>query len=192
MQISKIIEIIQSEVSTTPYIIAIDGRCGSGKTTLATILKNHFKCNVIHMDDFFLQPHQRTKQRLNEIGGNVDVERFEQEVMIPLKQNRRFTYQKFDCKLQRLNEIVKVEPHDLTIIEGSYCMHPRLYDYYDLHLYLEIDKEKQLERIIRRNGEKNAEIFIQKWIPLEEKYFNEFNIKEISNYHFTIDEINNL
>ena len=38
-----------------PRIIAIDGRCASGKTTLAEALGRHYHCNVIHMDHFFLR-----------------------------------------------------------------------------------------------------------------------------------------
>ena len=62
--------------SAVPYIVAIDGRCASGKSTLAAYLKSALACSVIHMDHFFLQPHQRTEKRLREPGGNVDYERF--------------------------------------------------------------------------------------------------------------------
>ena len=34
-------------------LIAIDGRCASGKTTLAAQLHEQTDCDVIHMDDFF-------------------------------------------------------------------------------------------------------------------------------------------
>ena len=64
-----------------PSIISIDGRCASGKTTLSNLLKQIYDCNVFKMDDFFLQPHQRTKERLESPGENVDHERFEQEVI---------------------------------------------------------------------------------------------------------------
>jgi adenylylsulfate kinase-like enzyme len=35
-------------------LVAIDGRCASGKTTLAAALKEKLSCEIIHMDDFFL------------------------------------------------------------------------------------------------------------------------------------------
>ena len=44
-------------------IVAIDGRCGSGKTTLAAKLQKQLHCSVFHMDDFFLRPEQRTEER---------------------------------------------------------------------------------------------------------------------------------
>jgi len=66
-------------------IVAIDGKCTSGKTTLASKLTQIYDCNVFHMDDFFLRPEQRTPERFAEVGGNVDYERLQEEVMIPLK-----------------------------------------------------------------------------------------------------------
>ena len=60
-------------------LIAIDGRCASGKTTLARQLQNLRACNVFHMDDFFLRPEQRTESRLKSPDGNVDCERFLKE-----------------------------------------------------------------------------------------------------------------
>ena len=64
-----------------PLLIAIDGKCGSGKTTLGFYLKRQFDANLFHMDDFFLQDSQRTEERLAETGGNVDYERFREEVL---------------------------------------------------------------------------------------------------------------
>ena len=61
--------------SKTPFIIAIDGRCCAGKTTLAAKLKEQNGWSVFHMDDFFLQPKQRTKERLAQPGGNVDYDK---------------------------------------------------------------------------------------------------------------------
>ena len=71
-------------------VIAIDGNCTAGKTTLASVLAKEYDCNVFHMDDFFLRPEQRTAQRYAQPGGNVDYERFREEVMIPLKAGKSF------------------------------------------------------------------------------------------------------
>ena len=72
-------------------LIAIDGRCASGKTSISTELQNQLDCNIIHMDHFFLRPEQRTPERLNIPGENVDHERFSTEVLISLK-NRNKSY----------------------------------------------------------------------------------------------------
>ena len=59
-----------------PLVVAIDGRCGSGKTTVAALLAQRLDCTVLHADDFFLRPEQRTPQRMAQPGGNFDRERF--------------------------------------------------------------------------------------------------------------------
>ena len=65
-------------------LVAIDGPCASGKTMLAATVNKRFGGNVLHMDDFFLRPEQRTPERFAQPGGNVDRERFETEVLAPL------------------------------------------------------------------------------------------------------------
>ncbi len=158
-------------------LIAIDGRCAAGKTTLATHLQGLWECNVFHMDDFFLRPTLHTPKRLNEPGGNIEYERFLREVMLPLQDGRSFAYHPYDCKTQRLKRPVVVQPHPLSIIEGSYSCHPTLWDYYDLHIFLTVEPDEQLRRITLRNGT-NVEMFQEKWIPLEERYFGACQIEE--------------
>ncbi|MBQ8411006.1 MAG: hypothetical protein IJX15_04645 [Ruminiclostridium sp.] len=71
-------------------IVAIDGNCGSGKTTIARAVSEHFSCPVIRTDDFFLRPEQRTEERLSEVGGNIDYERFKEEVTASLEKGVDF------------------------------------------------------------------------------------------------------
>lgn len=153
-------------------IVAIEGGSASGKTTLAKMLSDVYDCTVFHMDDFFLRPEQRTKERYEEAGGNVDRERFLSEVLIPLKNGEQIKYRKFDCSTMTLTDEETVIPKKLTVIEGAYSMHPELAEYYDLSVFLDISPELQRERILRRNGEKMAARFFNEWIPLEEKYFS--------------------
>lgn len=159
-------------------IVAIDGRCGSGKTVLAQSIEKQISCNVIHMDDFFLREEQRSEERLKRAGENVDHERFLEEVLKPLSLNKSFEYCPYSCKTKSLGESVKVKPKRVTIVEGSYSCHKNLWNYYDLHIFMDIDKETQTERILKRNGAKMAKVFEEKWIPLEESYFEEYSIEE--------------
>lgn len=157
--------------------IAIDGRCTAGKTTLAARIAEQFDANVFHMDDFFLPPEKRTRERLSEPGGNVDRERFLSEVLLPIEAGKPFFYFPFDCKTKSLKSAVRVEPRSLCIIEGSYSCHPQLFDRYDLHLFLTVSKEEQLERLEKRCPEKRDD-FRERWIPMEEAYFQYFSMKE--------------
>lgn len=161
-------------------VIAIDGRSGSGKSMLASRIKCLFDCNVFHMDDFFLQPHQRTKERFAEPGGNIDYERFMREVIDNIKAGKEFEYRVFDCLRGELGETVRAVPKKLNIIEGVYSTHPLWKSVLDLKVFLYVNEAVQQERILKRNGEVMLRRFIEEWIPLEEKYFNAFRIKENS------------
>lgn len=157
--------------------VAIDGRCGSGKSTFAELLSKKFDCNVFHMDDFYLPLEKRTKERLNQSGGNIDRERFLEEALVPSKNGEAVIYKVFDCTAQALKPPVTKKPKNIVITEGSYSCHPEFYDFYDLHIFLTVSPEIQKERIIKRNGEEGYKIFKDKWIPFEEKYFNEQDIE---------------
>ena len=142
-----------------PLIVAIDGRCGSGKTTLGEYLEQVFDCNLFRMDDFFLRMEQRTPQRLKETGGNVDYERFEETVLRPIFQKQTVFYQPFSCRKWNLLEGYPVPYKKLNIIEGSYSMHPYFKNPYQLRVFLNISPKDQMENIKKRNGPEKAKQF---------------------------------
>lgn len=173
----NLVKIIGGLPKDKPLIIGIDGRCAAGKTTLAAKLQAEIDCAVFHMDDFFLRPEQRTEKRLQAAGENVDHERFLEEVMLPLKSGENpIVYRPYDCKKQALRGEIDLQTAAVNIVEGSYSLHPSLWEFYDLRIFLTVDPEEQMRRIIRRGGREGAEIFRSRWIPLEEKYFAAFGI----------------
>lgn len=163
---------------TQPVFLAIDGGSAAGKSTLALFLQRLYACTVFHMDDYFLQPHQRTKARLEEPGGNVDWERFLQEVLLPLHQGREATVRAYDCQLGQLMPPTQVLSGRLNIIEGAYSMHPLLQSSYDLSVFLDIAPELQHLRILRREKMPMQQRFFDQWIPMENAYFSAFHIPE--------------
>lgn len=160
--------------------VAIDGMSGSGKSFLASLLADTYECNVFHMDDYFLPLDMRTEKRLKEPGGNVHYERFREEVLNPLRENRPVISRAYSCGKWEYSEPRIIESKRLNIIEGSYSMHPHLREAYDLLIFLMIDREEQIRRIILRDPERSVQPFIDMWIPLENMYFNKLNIMDIS------------
>ena len=164
----------------TPRVIAIDGRAGSGKTTLSRQLAAVIGAGTVHMDDFFLPVELRSKDRLNEPGGNVHYERFKAEVLPHLKNSSAFAYRRFDCSKMAPGEMRDVAPSRWKIVEGAYSHHHVFGNYADLKVFYDISRSEQLKRIRKRNGEKTVAAFTSRWIPMEEKYIKAFNIKEKS------------
>ena len=159
-------------------IVAIEGGSASGKTTLGGMLEKLYCCTVFHMDEFFLQPEQRTPERYAEVGGNIDRERFLAEILEPLSRGDAVCYRSFDCHTMTLGNEKQVQLENLVIIEGAYSMHPELAKFYDLSAFLDIHPELQRQRILHRNGPEWAQRFFNEWIPQENRYFEETNIKE--------------
>ena len=157
-------------------IIAIDGKCTSGKTTLARQLAESYDCNVFHMDDFFLRPEQRVPERFAEVGGNVDYERFLEEVLLPLKTGKPFSYRPFQRATFTLAAPVAVTPKKLNIVEGTYSLHPHFANPYDLTVLLTVEPETQHQRILQR-PQRVHKPFFELWIPMENAYLEALTVQ---------------
>ena len=157
-------------------LLAIDGNCCAGKTTLSQRLGSLLDANVFHLDDYFLQPHMRSPQRLSQPGGNVDAERFLAQVLLPVSRGERATVQKYDCHADALLDPVFVSPKRIAIVEGAYSLHPLLEPFYDLKVFCRIDTALQESRILARNGAEALPVFRERWIPLENRYFEALDI----------------
>lgn len=160
-------------------IVAIDGHCGAGKSTLGRRIQQAYSANLFHMDDFFLPPDRKTPQRLAEPGGNVDRERFRRDVLDPILTNQPFSYRPYDCQTGELAAPVMVTPNRLEVVEGAYSLHPLLQDAYDIRVFCEISPGEQSARILSRNGPAMHRRFLNEWIPLENRYFEAYGIKEL-------------
>lgn len=159
-------------------IVAIDGRCASGKSTMAEMLSRIVGASVIHMDDFYLPAAMRTKERLAQPGGNVHRERFLQEVMPGLEMGEDFAYRRFDCRMMDLGEERKVMKSWAYVVEGAYSHHPELGEYADIKVFSNVEYEEQLRRIEARDGGRCLPMFKERWIPFEETYFAAFSVRE--------------
>ena len=168
-------------------ILAIDGFCTAGKTTLANDLKKELDANVFHADDYFLRPSQKTEGRLREIGGNFDYERFKSEIVDSLPSGEKFCYCPYNCKTGELLKPVWVQPKRLIIIEGSYCLHPYLGEYYDIAVFMDVSPDLQRERVLQRDKSLHQRFF-EEWIPKEQAYFEAFGIKSRCQIHINNNE----
>lgn len=154
-----------------PALIAVDGRCGSGKTGFAALASGVLVCSsdVVHMDDFYLPPERRTPDWMEVPAGNMDLERFQREVLRSPDRDGGTACRPYDCQTGRLGEPVELwEP--LTIVEGTYSQHPALAGYYDYKIFLTCDREEQTRRLRAREGD-YFPTFDRVWRRLEERYF---------------------
>lgn len=152
---------------TSFEIIALEGGCASGKTTISNQLKD---VTIIDVDDFFLNPSKKTKDRLNEVGGNIDYELYE-ECLKKIKPNSTITYTVYSCQNGTYYDKT-INIKDKVLLVGVYSYHQRVRKYINKLLYLIVDENTQLNRLKQRSL---YERFINEWLPMEVKYYNSFD-----------------
>lgn len=159
-------------------LVALDGRCGSGKTTLAEQLAERFPQSItVHTDDFYLPPSRRVTGWEKIPCANMDIQRLRNEIVAPARAGQAFSYRAYSCREGAYLPPRPLGPAPLVIVEGSYSHHPSLAPHYDIRIFVTCSPDEQARRLRRREGERYSN-FVERWIPLEEGYFANYSIEE--------------
>ena len=159
-----------------PILVALDGRCGSGKTTLAAQLAEAFLGSItVHTDDYYLPPADRVPGWDTIPCANMDLARLRAEVLEPARAGQPLLYKAYSCREGAYLPPVACAPARLVLIEGSYSHHPSLAACYDLRVFVTCSKAEQARRLQAREGARYA-AFVERWVPLEEAYFAKYAI----------------
>ena len=106
---------------TKPLVLALDGRCGSGKTTLANTLARQFPASItLHTDDFYLPPAQRIRGWEKTPCANMDLARLRDEALRLAYAGQTVAYRAYSCREGAYLPPVQLPAQPLVILEGSY------------------------------------------------------------------------
>lgn len=177
--VKKIKCLIEEKKLTVPAVISIDGPCGGGKSTLTSEIENELGFNILHMDDFYLPFDKRDKNWMNTIAGHMDFDRLIEKVLKPYKAGQKTNYISYDCHSDMYLQEIPIVLDKILVIEGSYTSHPILDKYVDLKVFVDIDKDEQVNRLTKRNPDV-VDKFLAMWVPFENNYFESLKIKEHS------------
>ena len=169
-------------------LIAIEGGAAAGKSTFGALLRRVYDCNLFHMNDFFLRPKQRSAARYRRPGGNVDYERFREEVLQPLLTGTAVQYRRFDCRTFQLDSPIEIGPKAINVVEGSYSCHPYFENAYDLRIFLKISPELQARRIRKYSSPALQARFFEQWILMENAYFEAMKIEQSCDLVLNVQE----
>jgi anaerobic ribonucleoside-triphosphate reductase activating protein len=158
-------------------VVGIDGRCCAGKTSLAARLSRRLGAPVIHLDDFF-PPGKKPDGD----GVNIDTERFLEEAAPYLRSGEAFSYRRYICRAGEYSDPVAVPAAPLRIVEGSYALSPRLRGLYSVSVFMDIGAAAQRERLLTREGARGMRAYAERWLPLEESYFERFDVRGCADY----------
>lgn len=146
-------------------LVAIDGRAGAGKTTLASILEKQWSTNqtvtVIHMDDLYDGWDNALTQKLTLILGKI----------VSAHNSRvAFTIDIFNWKSMSFDSTRVIDPVDILILEGVGAGQKVVRDAGAQLYWLDIEPEIGIARVLRRDGDQIAE-HMKKWQIDQELHF---------------------
>ena len=147
------------------HIIAIDGRAGAGKTTLADelslALSPRWRVSVIHLDEIYAGWDLALTQTLTDSLTNI-VESLasEKSAMVPIYNWR---YAEFDSHRE-------ISPCDLIIFEGVGSAQRVIREWATTTIWIDIEPRVGLERVLDRDG-LAIEEQMRRWQIREEAHF---------------------
>jgi uridine kinase len=141
-------------------IVAIDGRGGAGKSTLAEGLAKELNAEILHTDDFASWEDTMGWWPL-----------FIKEVIEPIKAGAKIlSYKRSSWAPDHHPEPVKDQPvTPIMILEGVRSSRKELRPYITYTIWVETPKELCLKRGLERDGQDKLEQW-QKWFTEEDKY----------------------
>ena len=124
-------------------VLAVDGRGGSGKTTLADRLASLLDAPVVHMDDLF--------PGWDGLAAAAPILR--RWVLEPLARGEVARYQRYDWSRDAYGGWVDVPPSDSLVVEGCACGSRLVAPYLSLLLWIDAPRTVRFDRGLRRDGE---------------------------------------
>lgn len=181
----QIIERIEStdRKAGRPLIVALDGRSGVGKSTLARrVAARVDDCCLIEGDDFYAggsaaewdARSPQDKARLC-----MDWQRLKDEALLPLLAGQTASWHPFNFEAGAgLAEQTKhAAPAAVILIDGVYSGRPELADLVDLSILVETQGNERERRLLEREGLAQVE-WQQRWDAGEDYYFEHIKLRD--------------
>lgn len=155
-----------------PYVVALDGRSGAGKSMLAAGLAERLDAAVIAGDDFYAGGvAMRSDSPAERAATCIDWTR-QRAVLEALRQGREacwraFDWQAFDGRLEAAP--TRLSPRPVIILEGVYATRPELADLVDMKLLLVVGDAVREARLLAREGDVGP--WERQWHEAEAHYF---------------------
>jgi uridine kinase len=170
-------------VSAHRLVVAIDGRSGSGKSTVATAVARAIDAVIVPCDDFFVASvsnvewDRRTpEQRATDA---IDWRRLRREAIEPLRAGRSARWYAFDFRAgPRGDGTYRVQgtptelaPKPVVLLDGAYSARPELADVVDISVLVEAAPATREARLAAREAPGFLRQWHARWDLAEEYYF---------------------
>jgi uridine kinase len=182
-----------------PLVVAIDGRSGAGKSTIASQVAAAMNAALIPGDDFFAAeitsadwgartPRERARDA-------IDWRRLRRLALEPLRAGRPAVWNAFDFfagvradgSYGMSTEPVRRDPAPVIILDGVYSARPEFADLVDCTILVEAPGATRQARLARREDAAFLEAWHERWDAAEDYYFTQ--IRPPSSFDLVVDSV---
>src|SRR6478736_6629642 len=150
-------------MSPAPVIIAIDGRSGAGKTTLAielaARLREHHKVSLFHLEDIY--PGWN--------GLAAGIERYAATVLAPLRRGEAAHWVSWDWERHYDGATRLTPPAEIVLVEGVGAAAAAAMPFLDAVIWADSPDQDRRARALARDGE-NYRPFWEQWAGQEDEW----------------------
>jgi len=165
------------EGRSTPLVVALDGRSGAGKSTIASLVATAVGGVVVDGDDFYaggsgeMWDAMTAAQKADHV---IDWRR-QRPLIEALRRGESIGYHPYDWDDEandgRAPHRIDVEPAPVVIVDGVYSARPELADLVDLTVLILIDDDVRRAQLLAREGEDYRRDWEARWTDAELHYF---------------------
>ena len=150
-----VLELIAAAHPSRGFVfVGIGGHGAAGKSTLARRIPG---AQLVGTDEFW-------------DGEGFDLERLRAEVFDPLLAGRHARFDTWNWPQRRAGTTKTVVPAGVVVVEGVCALHRLFREAYDVRVWVDAPYETRLARGVARDGEDARSIWIERWMPMEDRY----------------------
>ncbi len=174
ISLEKILERLSTgpRKSALSRAISIDGPAGSGKTTLASRISANYEGGqvlTIHMDDLYNGWEDALTAQLTRTLVN--------QILTPAAQGKPLGFRKYDWLGKSFGDLISHPFPKLLILEGVGSGQKATRAFTDELIWIDIDSEVGLQRVLRRDGD-YLETEMRNWQIREQEHFKSENTRD--------------
>ena len=160
-----------------PLLVALDGRSGVGKSTMARAIAQEVGGIVVIGDDFFAggpDCEWDTRSTEAKVADCIDWRRLRKEALEPLLAGQPASWHPFNfiSGIGLSEEVIQHKPAPVIILDGAYSCRPELADIVDLSILIELSDDKlRRQRLLAREGHDFMASWHERWDAAEDHYF---------------------
>lgn len=178
------------EAHGAPLVIALDGRSGVGKSTIASQLAAVLPATIIPGDDFFAaeltSADWDARSASERARDAIDWRRLRRQVLEPLRAGQSATWYPFDFvageradgSYTLSSEPVRRDPAAIIILDGAYSSRPELANLVDCAILVEAPAATRRERLASRETPDFLEAWHRRWDAAEDYFFTKVRPRE--------------